>query len=98
MHQLVRRLLGESAEPHAPRCRHPDCLEPDSETPRIYQQEGTSSVRSMFADHSLAVPTRSRMMIHPAHLATLVARYRDKQSADGPAGLPTRPSPARTDR
>jgi hypothetical protein len=38
------------------------------------------------------------MMIHPAHLAALVARYRDKQSADEPANLPTRPSPARIDR
>jgi hypothetical protein len=36
-------------------------------------------------------------MIHPAHLADLVARYRDDKSSDDHAS-PRRPSPARDDR
>jgi hypothetical protein len=37
-------------------------------------------------------------MIHPAHLAAIVARYQDKQPAAERTSLPRRPSPKRDDR
>lgn len=37
-------------------------------------------------------------MIHPAHLAEMIARYQSKQSAAERTGLPRHPSAKRDDR